>query len=596
MHDIDEQIRELIDSGYVPLTAAEVMAAHHSSPSKSHAKPRYPRPRRMKSYAIGALAMATAICVLIVVLLVGVYSSNPTGTPGRPAGVPASWQEVTFGGLTMYAPGNWPVGSEHSWGDCGVEMQPFFKANAVELDTGANPVLYHCPRISPNVAPVNGLLVDPGPYGPLPDAGSTVPGQGKPLHVNGLTIQGEGVAVDGFVIAAVYIPGVARPVAVEVGTSGGFASTIVNSIRPSGSTPTVPPSTPNTVKSSTGQWPSRTITTSGGLGSIVPTENAVYWLSTEVPQINNMPFTVTPVRYDLTSGEVKNGPGISSDYPLSNSDLAVAGDSVWVTVASGRDVLVLRLDPTTLAIQERISLPVKNNFPSAATFYPVITSATSGPVWVAGGEDLWALNPATGAIETEFDADDEIGSLSTDPTGTLLYTAGQTNAASGDWSVNEYDAQTGTDLVNREGAGVSSTVAATPEGVWVSLRSGNAVGVAQWSGGGGGEFELSAKSLQLVAPRVSELQRFGAFLAVGGVESGVSEGTLWLTGLGSGDNPTLMCANPATGAVEAAESTNVGSFGFIASGHSLYAVTSPTWGLNPPHSVVVITPPAACFG
>ncbi len=595
MHDIDEQIRELIDSGYMPLTAAEVMAAHQSSPSPSTRGTHHWHPRRMRSYAIGAIAMATAICVLVVVLLVGVSSSsNPTG---RPAGVPASWQKVTFGGLTMYAPGNWPVGSEHSWGDCGPEMQPFFKANAVELDTGANPVLYHCPRISPNVAPVNGLLVDPGPYGPLPDTGSTVPGQGKPLHVNGLTIQGEGVAIDGFAIVAVYIPGVARPVAVEVGTSGGFASTIVNSIRPSGSKPTVPPSTPNTVKSSTAQWPSRTITTSGGLGSIVPTENAVYWLSIKGPQINNMPFTVTPVRYDLTSGEVKNGPGISSDYPLSDSDLAVAGGSVWVTVASGPDVLVLRLDPTTLAIHERISLPVKNDFPTAHEIIdPVITATTNGPVWVAGGEDLWALNPATGAIETEFDAGDEIFSMSTDPTGTLLYTAGQTNAASGDWSVNEYDAQTGTDIVNREGAGISSTVAATTGGVWVSLRSGNAVGVAQWSGGGGSEFELSAKSLQLVAPQVSELQRFGAFLAVGGVESGVSERTLWLTGLGSGDNPTLTCANPATGAVEATESTNVGSFGFIASGHSLYAVTSPTWGVNPPHSVVVITPPAKCFG
>ena len=579
-------IRAALSRPRSPVTAAEVIAAHHSSPANSW----FRRPRRMRSYAIGAMAMATAICVLVVVMLVGVSSSNPTG---RPAGVPASWQKVTFGGLTMYAPGNWPVGSEHSWGDCGPSMQPFFKVNAVELDTGADPVLYHCRSNHPNGVSGNGLLVDPGPFGPLPDVGlPDAPGiGGKPLHVNGLTIE---VAGGPIVVVAVHIPGVARAVAVEIG--GGSWKTILYSIRASGSNPTVPPTTPTTPQSNTGQWPSRTVTASrGGLGTglsdIVPTENAVYWLSRGSK-------TVTPVRYDLTTGEVKNGPGISSDY--GESDLAVAGGLVWVAVASGPDVLVERLDPTTLAIQDRISLPVKNNLITGQQgIFPVTTTTTKGPVWVAGGEDVWALNPATGAIETEFDAGDEIWSLSTDPAGTLVYTGGQTNAARGDWSVKEYDAQTGKDLVNTQGQVVAGipTVAATTGGVWVSQVSGNEVGVAEWSGGVGADVELSAKSLQLVAPPASELQRFGPFLTVDyGEVTSVSEGTLWLTGLGSGDNPTLTCANPTTGAVEATASTSLAPFVLIASGHSLYAITSPTWAHGGGDSVVVITPPAACFG
>ncbi len=580
-----------------PVTAAEVIAAHESSPTNS----RYRRPRRMRPYAIGAIAMATAICVLVGVLVFDVSQL----TAGRPAGVPASWQKVTFGGLTMYAPGNLPVRSEQSWGDCGLDMQPFFKNDAVELDTGASHVLYHCPRtLSPvSNTPFKGLLIDPGPYGPLPDAKlPNAPGLGlKPLHVNGLTI--ERGASSPNVVWAVYIPGVARPVAVEF--EGIPYYTILYSMRPSGSKPTVPPTTPSTAKSSTGQWPSRTITTKGTFRSIVATESAVYWLSFGGPQqLGSRPTMATPVRYDPTSGEVNKGPGISGD--IASGDLAAAGGSVWVAVGSGPDVVVVRLDPTTLAIRDRISLPVRDHLSIAGplTIYPVITRTINGPVWVAGGEDLWALNPATGAVETEFDAGDEIYSLSTDPTGSLLYTGGEENANENEWSVKEYDAQSGKDRVNIQGESVwHPTVAATTGGVWVSLLSGNAGGQAELSGGAGGAVELSAKSLQLVAPPPSERQGFGPFVAEGGVESDVSQGTLWLApaSLGGGNSPTLTCANPATGTVRANESTNLAPFEFIAEGHTLYALTSNALAFayssrSVFNTVVAISPPGACFG
>ncbi len=112
MPDLDEQIRELV-TGVEPVTAAEVIAAHQSTPGTAGV--RYRRARRMRSYAMGAVAMAAAICILVVVLVYGVSSPRSTvTTPTRPAGVPASWQKVTFGGLSMYAPGIGPPSESES--------------------------------------------------------------------------------------------------------------------------------------------------------------------------------------------------------------------------------------------------------------------------------------------------------------------------------------------------------------------------------------------------------------------------------------------------------------------------------------------------
>ncbi|MGO9343598.1 MAG: hypothetical protein ACLP6E_13940 [Acidimicrobiales bacterium] len=579
MPDLDEQIRELV-TGVEPVTAAEVIAAHKSSPSNSSA--RYRRPRRMRSYAMGAAAMAAAICVLVAVLVYGVSSSKQTViTPTRPAGVPASWQKVTFGGLTMYAPGNWGVGSERSWGDCGLTFQPLFKDNSVELDTGAYAVVYHCPSIpaTNSLPPVSGLLVDPGTYGPL----SNVSGFAKRLHINGLLIDPASTSYGGILVLAVTIPGVTRPVAVEIGLAGGgkVAHTIMYSMRASGARPTVPPTTPTTTKSSNGPWPARAITTTGNAQDIVPTQEAVYWLSIGGPQVGTTAIMVMPIRYDPATGAVENGPGISSD--IGSSDLAVAGGSVWVAVGSGPDVEVIRLNPTTLAIRDQVSLPVPviiggDGVPEV---YPVVAATTNGPLWVAGGDNLWALNPTTGAIETKFDAGNEIASLSTDPAGSLLYAGGEINA-SGEWSIKEYDAQTGRELVHSSGEAVGPpAVAATTGGVWVSQRSGMA----------GGAVELSANTLQPIAPPASKRQGFGTFDAIGGVGSSVSEGTLWLTKVSQAAD--LVCADPRTGAIRASELTTLGPFAPVASGHSLYALTSPVGNVN---DVVVITPPAKCFG
>jgi hypothetical protein len=248
MPDLDVQIRELI-AGVEPVTAAEVIAAHESLTSGTVGVARYRRPRHMRSYAIGAGAMAAAICVLVVVLVVGVSSSKPTVvTPRRPLGVPASWQKVTFGGLTMYAPGNWPATSEQAWGDCSAAGQPLFKDSSVVLDAGSTTVTFHCPNSASksSIPPAYGLIIDPGKYGPLKDVVPIDPGFdpgftgfNKCLKINRLSVCPTSFNFGGILVVAVHIPGITRPVAVEIGLAGGgkVAHTILYSMHPSAPAP-----------------------------------------------------------------------------------------------------------------------------------------------------------------------------------------------------------------------------------------------------------------------------------------------------------------------------------------------------------------------
>jgi len=252
--------------------------------------------------------------------------------------------------------------------------------------------------------------------------------------------------------------------------------------------------------------------------------------------------------------------------------LTDTGGWVWVVVGEGTEVSVEQLDPTTLAIHTERDLPVADTlYPSP--YRPVLTATVGGPLWVAAGEDVWALNPSTGVTETEFDAENEISSMSTDPTGTLLYTGGETPGEYG-MVVTEYDARTGRQLdrSDQQFAVTAGTVAATTGGVWVSYRSGMA-GSAQ---------ELSSNDLNEIAPPINPNGPFDTFDQIMGVGSGVSAGVLWLTSLN-----TLSCADPSISAVRSSESTNVSDP--IASGGLLYALSASG-------GVVVITPPTACFG
>ena len=155
MLDLAEQTRGFIDSGATAVTAQEVVEARRSSVTEAMGRARSRRPRRMNTYAVGAAAMATAICVLVVVLVFGFGSASPPKStvvsPGPSTAIPASWQKVTFGGLTMYAPRNWPTVRRLAWGNCGFADQPF-EFSTVVLDSGAQGVAVECPLDSQSYA------------------------------------------------------------------------------------------------------------------------------------------------------------------------------------------------------------------------------------------------------------------------------------------------------------------------------------------------------------------------------------------------------------------------------------------------------------
>jgi len=302
--------------------------------------------------------------------------------------------------------------------------------------------------------------------------------------------------------------------------------------------------------------------------AVAPTNRALYWLVVTSPA-SATPVTFTPVRYDLASTHVTTG--TSAAGVAGSSALTVTGGWVWVVTGKGAQALVEQLDPITLIIRSERDLPVKDSlhpFPSI----PVLTATVGGPLWVADGEDVWALNPSTGATETEFDAANEITSMSTAPDGTALYTTGVTSGGGG-FIVTEYNADTGEQLDRSDQQAVAAgTVGPTDGGVWVSYRTGMA----------GPALELSSNDLSKIAPPNNKSGPFGTFDQIMGVGSGVSEGVLWLTSSGE-----VTCADPGTSVVRASEAATLSDP--VASGGLLYALP-PTGG------VVAITPPRTCFG
>lgn len=349
-------------------------------------------------------------------------------------------------------------------------------------------------------------------------------------------------------------------------------------------TPTVPAPKPTALPTTTitsspkpKAWPMRSIASTGQAQDIAPTSSYVYWLS-QPGALSTNGATVTVYQYNPLSGQVRKGPSFNGF--IGSPALTDTGGWVWMVVGTGNDVVVEQLVPSTLAVHSTESLLVKDNL-DEPQINPVLTATVDGPLWIAGGEDLWALNPSNGAVETEFDTGNLLLSMSTDPTGTLLYTGAEIGAEGG-MSVTEYDAQTGQEIQRSDmpqylALAISQEpVAATNSGVWISVRYGMA----------GPAFELSAHGLTMIAPPPSKGGAFGTYDQIMGIGSSVSAGTLWLTS--NAETATLTCADPTSGAIRASESTSVTVEAPIASGSLLYAVASG--------GVVVITPPEKCFG
>ena len=160
--------------------------------------------------------------------------------PGPAPSIPSSWHRVSFGDLSIAVPSAWPELHSSSWGSCVPSNLSLFSPIAVELNTGTSASAIVCPYESELevLAATNGLVIDPGHYGPLENA----PTYGHCLHINGLTACPTITDLYGVLVLAVHLPNRTQPVAVEIGLAGDgmVARTILDSIRQSGTNATAP--------------------------------------------------------------------------------------------------------------------------------------------------------------------------------------------------------------------------------------------------------------------------------------------------------------------------------------------------------------------
>jgi hypothetical protein len=151
--------------------------------------------------------------------------------PGPLAEAPPSWRRVSYGGISVAVPASWPVQKVSRWFiDCIPSDLTILPNTSVVLNGGATVIAMGCPVYSmfPVAAPKDGLVIEPGPYGPLQGD----PTFGPCLHINGVIACPTTNFPNSVLDLAVHIPHHTRPVAVEIGLggSGVVARTILDSI------------------------------------------------------------------------------------------------------------------------------------------------------------------------------------------------------------------------------------------------------------------------------------------------------------------------------------------------------------------------------
>lgn len=137
-----------------------------------------------------------------------------------PPPIPSSWHRVSFGGISVAVPREWPIQSTALFGlgYCG-PYASLTSPPTVVFETGSHLESFWCPAegIPSEVSPVSdGLIIDPGPYSPIRGVTSF----GQCLSVSGMQVCPTGVDEFGYLIVAVHLPGKSQPVAVEIGLGG----------------------------------------------------------------------------------------------------------------------------------------------------------------------------------------------------------------------------------------------------------------------------------------------------------------------------------------------------------------------------------------
>jgi len=147
--------------------------------------------------------------------------------------VPSGWHRVSFGGLSAAVPRSWAIEQRKDWPLGCSPIDTTLNEPGVLLSAGAEEVAPSCPALASSfqgvTTPIDGLVIDPGPDGPIPSGASF--GPCKRIHE--LRVCPTTSDPSSVLVLSVHLPSGTRPIAVEIGLTGSglSARTIIDSLR-----------------------------------------------------------------------------------------------------------------------------------------------------------------------------------------------------------------------------------------------------------------------------------------------------------------------------------------------------------------------------
>ena len=280
-------------------------------------------------------------------------------------------------------------------------------------------------------------------------------------------------------------------------------------------------------------------------------------------------------RIDPATGDVVDTAQYS---PAVLNPPVVVGNTLWVVSSySGGNIYLRGYDASTLAQTSSLLVPAIGGVSIAGQ--GVLTSGPDGNLYVAAGDTVAVVNPATGQVTYRFQVlAGKASSVAVSPDGSKLYVGISTSASFKllVYAVSSGDVVGSSTLTNGAAGG---NLVATAGGVWGTTGSGH----SEWT---------------WFAPNGDLTDAVQVGQGAGGgwaAYPSYSDGVVWVGGDGD-----LVCASPVTGQVlaRAAIPADHGVAQFLASpvvangvGYSYYQTDASQLS-----GLARLTPPAACTG
>jgi hypothetical protein len=279
-------------------------------------------------------------------------------------------------------------------------------------------------------------------------------------------------------------------------------------------------------------------------------------------------------RIDPASGNILRSVPYTAPVP---GRPVIVGNTVWVVWSYGNaDIFLHGYDARTLAQVASVEVPAIGGTVSSAQ--GVLAAAPDGKLYVAAGQEIAVVNPATRQIDHRiFMTAGHASSIAVAPDGSKLYVSID---SAGSFRLLTYDPAGRISGSSTMAGGAGGNLVATSGGVWGTAGTGMSEWV--WFAPGG---DLASAS------RVT--QGAGAGLAS---LPNVSGGAVWI-----GGSHELICASPATGQALARTAIPAdqgvveyfGSVTVLGNGHAYALYQDEHAQLS---GVAQLTPPAACSG